>query len=190
MKLFLINQRSRFPHHLQALKQKSVMPYDRSELQEKVTHFPVETTLSLQELNTDFLFDYAIFPEHILSCYPEWIHENRSMQVGDTIVQQICLPPVSSVSIKAIFGVRICEIINEPKRIGFSYETLEGHAERGVSTFVLEQSGEKPTFAIHTFSSPGNRITRLIAAVFTVPYQAYCTRAAGKNVVKQLEALR
>jgi uncharacterized protein (UPF0548 family) len=187
MRLFLTNQESRFPHHLQALKKENVMSYDRAGLKEKVTRFSLETTITLQELNTDFLFDYQLFPEPILIGYGDWKQQGRPMKTGDTIVQQAHLPPLKRGSVKIIFGVRISEIIREPVRIGFSYETLEGHVECGISTFLLEQADGKIVFSIHTFSKPGNVWTRLVASIFTVPYQAYCTRAAGRRVIRQLQ---
>jgi hypothetical protein len=36
-------------------------------------------------------------------------------------------------------GVRIKEIIDDKDCKGFSYETLQGHVEKGISTFIVEQ---------------------------------------------------
>jgi hypothetical protein len=188
MNICLTDQGRRFSKHLKALKQKNGMPYNHLELREKITRFSLETNVDLEKLNTDFLFGYHLFPGHILNGFPEWKAENRSIRIGDTIVQQAHLPPLRRLSVKMIFGVRICAVINEPARIGFSYETLEGHAERGISTFLLEQADGQIVFSIHTFSKPGNLLTRLVGAIFTVPYQAYCTRVAGRHVIRQLKS--
>jgi uncharacterized protein (UPF0548 family) len=111
------------------------------------------------------------------------------MQIGDTIVQQAFIPPFQHVSQKIIFGVRINDIINEPTRIGFSYETLNGHVEKGVSIFTIEQSADRKTiFKVHTFSQPGSLLTKLVGPIFSVPYQTFCTRQGLSNVKRQLES--
>lgn len=189
MQLFLFDQRKRFLQHLSTWKGKQAMPYDRAQLQEKETVFPIGATIPIDALDSRILFDYRIFPEHILSALTQWQAEDRAIQVGDTIVQQAYLPPWKHLSVKVLFGVRIREIIDGPERIGFSYETLEGHVERGISTFTIELREGAPVFVIHTFSEPGNRLTRSVGAVFTVPYQRFCTRAAGKHVTEQLERM-
>jgi hypothetical protein len=185
MRLFLSDQRPRFAQHLKKLRSAAVMPYDRAQLVEKETVFPLETGVSFEEPDTSVLFDYCIFPEFILSALPQWSAEGRKMEPGDTILQQAYLPPLKRFSLKALFGVRICAIIDEPERKGFSYETLEGHVECGISTFTLERRNGKPVFVIHTFSRPGNPLMRLVGFL-AVPYQAFCTKAAGKHVQRQL----
>lgn len=120
-----------------------------------------------------------------MSYYSQWKDENRNMKFGDTIVQQIFIPPIQSFSQKIIFGVRINEIINEVNRKGFSYETLNGHVEKGISTFTIEELENKIFFKIHTFSKPGHLISRIAGPIFSIPYQTYCTKKALKYVSKQ-----
>ena len=115
----------------------------------------------------------------------QWDSENRVMQVGDTIVQQVYLPPWKKFSQKIVFGVRINRIIDEPFKKGFSYETLDGHVEKGLSIFTFELENGNPIFKIETFSKPGNILTRLLGPIFSIPYQTYCTHAALKNVLFQ-----
>jgi Domain of unknown function (DUF1990) len=187
MKIYLFDQTKKFTKHLAFFKSKPVMPYDRSLLPENVTTVVVHTNLRLDQLDLGFLFDYQIFPERILNYCTQWASENRSMRIGDTIAQQTFVPPVKWLSQKIVFGVRIQAIIDEPDRKGFSYETLEGHAEKGISTFTVEQSQGKIIFKIHTYSAPGNLLSRLMGPIFTRPYQAYCTKAAVNRVRQQLE---
>lgn len=187
MKLFLTNQTAKFREHLMELKSMPVMHYDKTRLKEKTTSVVIDTTKSLEELDLNFLFQYQIFPEHIMANLGEWMLENRSMQVGDTILQQAYLPPINFFSQKILFGVRINALINEPTRKGFSYETLEGHVEKGISTFTVEEQQGQIRFIIHTFSTPGNFLTKLVGPIFSVPYQTYCTKAALKAVKKRLE---
>jgi hypothetical protein len=164
------------------------MQYERSALTEKNTVIPIDTTKEFQQLNTHFFFSYKIFPTNIMTSLTQWIIEKREMQIGDTIVQQAFIPPFRNFSQKIIFGVRVNAIINEPTRIGFSYETLAGHVEKGVSIFTIEKTADQTTtFKVRTFSQQGNLLTRLAGPIFSVPYQAYCTRQGLLNVKRQLE---
>lgn len=188
MKVYLSDQSKNLPQHLASLQTQGVRKYDKAKLVEKRTFITIETTKELDELKTDFFFDYHLFPTHILTHLAQWTVENRKMRIGDTIAQQAYLPPFRHFSQKIIFGVRVNDIIHEPTRIGFSYETLEGHVETGVSTFTIEKTKEQGIiFCIHTFSRPGNLLTQLVGPIFSVPYQTYCTRQGLLNVKRQIE---
>lgn len=163
------------------------MSYEKSHLLEKISSIEIPNYHSLEELDLSFFFDYRIFPENILSAYTQWQDEQRRMQAGDTILQQIYLPPIPKFSQKVLFGVRIKEVITEEKRVGFSYETLKGHVECGISYFLLEEQDGKVIFKIQTFSKPGNFFTRLLGPVFSIPYQTYCTQKVLKNVKRIIE---
>lgn len=163
------------------------MDYNKTQLKEKITTIEINTSKDIDQLNLDFLFDYHVFPENILTFKTQWADENRKMQIGDTIAQQVYFPPTKMFSQKLIFGVRINEIINEADRVGFSYETLEGHVEKGVSTFMVEQLNNQLIFKIQTYSKPGNFLTKLMGPIFSVPYQSFCTKKALENVKRQIE---
>lgn len=187
MKIYLTNQKNMFKQHLDFLKTKRVMDYDKTRLKEKITTIYIETNKNFDQLNLDFLFDYQIFPDKIMSFKSEWNDENRKMKIGDTIAQQVYIPPTKKFSQKIIFGVRINEIIDQANRKGFSYETLEGHVEKGISSFTVEQLDNKLIFKVQTYSTPGNILTKLVGPFFSVPYQSFCTKSALKNVKRQLE---
>lgn len=187
MKLFLTNQTSKFKEHLDGLKTKKVMFYELKNLKEKTTSIDLDSKQKIEGLNLDFLFAYQIFPDFIMTYLTQWESENRKMQVGDTILQQVYLPPIKKFSQKVIFGVRICKIIDEENKKGFSYETLEGHVEKGISTFTIETFEDKLIFKIHTFSNPGNFLTKLLGPIISVPYQTYCTKSALKNVKNKIQ---
>ena len=187
MKIYLLEQKNKFKKHLDFLKMKLVMNYDKSKLTEKNTTININTTKKIDELNLDFLFDYQIFPDNIMTYKTQWKDENRKIKIGDTIAQQVYLPPIKTFSQKIIFGVRINEIINQADKRGFSYETLEGHVEKGVSTFTVEQLGTNIVFKVQTYSTPGNFLTKILGPIFSVPYQTFCTNAALKNVKRQIE---
>ncbi|WP_207427621.1 DUF1990 family protein [Pedobacter sp. SYSU D00535] len=122
-----------------------------------------------------------------MSFKTEWGYFGREMRVGDTIVQQAYIPPFRTFSQKIIFGVRIKQVINEVGKKGFSYETLEGHVEKGISIFTIEEIEKQLSFKIETFSTPGNFLTKLLGPIISVPYQTFCTRAALENVKRQIE---
>ena len=187
MKIYLTDQKNKFKQHLDFLKDKKVMDYDKSRLTEKITTIDIETTKNFNQLNLGFLFDYNIFPDNIMTFKNQWSDENRKMKIDDTIAQQVYIPPTKTFSQKIIFGVRINEIIDQADKKGFSYETLEGHVEKGVSSFTVEKVDDKIVFKIKTYSTAGNILTKLLGPIFSVPYQTFCTKTALKNVKRQLE---
>ena len=188
MKIYIKNQQEKFKQHLAFFKNQSVMLYDKNELKEKTTTVTIDSDKTIDQLDLDFLFDYKLFPDNIISALCEWEDEKRSMKIGDTIVQQAFLPPTKKLSQKVIFGVRINEIIDEPTKKGYSYETLVGHVEKGLSIFTVENLGADLIFKIHTFSMPGSFMMRLVGPLFSVPYQTFCTKKCLTNVKMQLEA--
>ena len=186
MKIYLSDQRKHLQQHLESLKKQSAIIYQKHRLKEKVTSITINTNKTLEDL--DFFWDYRIFPENIMTHQTQWAEEKRTMKIGDTIVQQAYLPPSKQCSLKMVFGVRIKQIIKEENRIGFSYETLNGHVEMGESFFTIEKIKEDTMiFKIHTFSKPGSLLTRAFGPIFAVPYQTFCTAQALKHVKKQLK---
>ena len=61
------------------------MDYDKSWLTEKISTIEINTTKKIDQLNLDFLFEYQIFPDNIMTFKNEWTDQNRKMQIGDTI---------------------------------------------------------------------------------------------------------
>lgn len=188
MKIYFSNQEKHFNKHLTDLKSKKVMQFDLKNLVEKTSEIGIDTHLNLSQFNLDFFFDYYIFPRKIMLFKTQWKSENRTMKIGDTILQQVFLPPIPKCSQKIIFGVRIKEVFDTENRKGFSYETLDGHVEKGISTFILEEEKGTMKFKIQTHSSPGNLLSKLVGPIFSVPYQTYCTKLALRNVKRQIEA--
>ena len=187
MKIYLTNQAANFDELLKELTTKPTMAFNKTNLSEKTTTIDVQTEKALRDVDLDFLFDYKIFPPNIMAFLTQWAQENRKMKIGDTILQQAFIPPTKSLSQKIIFGVRINNIIDEDDRKGFSYVTIDGHVEKGESTFTIEEGGTGLIFKIRTFSEPGNLLTKLVGPFFTIPYQTYCTRMALRNVKGQIE---
>jgi uncharacterized protein (UPF0548 family) len=183
MDLYLTDQSKKFTMHLEHLCEKSILPYEKNKLKDKVSTIELSTTKNYENLDLDPLFNYQIFPHAIMTSFTQWQAEQRTLNVGDNIIQQVVIPPSEYFSLKLIFGVRIKEIINEATRKGFSYETLEGHVEKGISTFTIEKAADnKIVFVIHTLSEPANTLSKLTAPLFALPYQNFCTRRALQNV--------
>jgi hypothetical protein len=146
VRIYLTDQKRNFKEHLDSLKSKKVMDYDVSQLTNNISTIEIDTTKKIDQLNLDFLFDYQIFPDNIMTFKNEWTDQSRKMKIGDTIAQQVYIPPTRTFSQKIIFGVRINKIIDQADKKGFSYETLEGHVEKGVSIFTVEQLNNKIVF--------------------------------------------
>ena len=187
MKIYLNDQRNNLKKHLELLGGKKVMVYDKSRLPEKISTIELNTIRSFDQLDLSFLFEYNIFPEYIMTYLTQWGEEDRIIKLGDNIVQQVYLPPTKIFSQKIIFGVRINEIIDQVDKKGFSYETLDGHVEKGISTFTIEKLNNKFIFKIQTYSEPGNILTKLLGPIFSVPYQTFCTKKALENIKRQIE---
>ena len=111
---------------------------------------------------------------------PQWIRESRAMRIGDIIVQRAVLPPIGF-GLCAEFAVRISALISEPSKLGFAYDTLAGHLERGLSEFYFEDRAGQLLFVIHTYSEPAHWLSRL-GRPFSLEYQKWCTRQALKHV--------
>lgn len=148
---------------------------------EHTTSVPLNVAGPVRHWRTDFLFDYDVFPKHILRFDAEWLSAGRTMAVGDVIVQRTLMPPVGF-GLCIEFAVRICALWDEEERRGFAYETLAGHVESGVSEFCFEEKAGEVVFTIRTRSRPSHWTARLAGPVFTLPYQAWCTRRAVAHV--------
>jgi uncharacterized protein (UPF0548 family) len=155
---------------------------DASSLPEKTSSIALNVPGPISQWHTDSLFDYDVFPSTIIRYQAEWRTEGRKMRVGDLILQRAMVPPLLGFGLCLEFAVRISRLIEEEKRLGFAYETLTGHAERGISEFYFEECDGSLHFTIHTHSEPGHWTSRLGKHIATLPYQAWCTRRALNHV--------
>ncbi|MDF3056650.1 MAG: hypothetical protein K0R17_865 [Rariglobus sp.] len=148
---------------------------------EHTTSVALNVAGPIKQWRMEFLFGYAIFPPNIMRFDAEWTNAGRKMAVGDVIIQRTMMPPVGfGVCIE--FAVRVCALFDDEKRLGFAYETLSGHPESGVSEFYFEEREGDVFFTIHTRSQPSHWTARFASCVFTLPYQAWCTRRAAAQV--------
>lgn len=185
MKVFLTPQHSSYATHLQWAKNLPVVPYSSDAVVHKISSINIKGHTTLATIDARPLFEYRIFPPNILHAYCQWHDEGRDMQPGDVIVQEIYLPPLPKLSSKNIAAVRVKEVFNSDDCVGFSYETLMGHVEKGISSFKLKRENGVVKFEIETWSAP-NGILLSLFAPFARLYQAYCTRQALESMVNQL----
>ena len=177
MKVYLTEQEPHFRYHLEELKSKSIIPYNINSLNHKVNSKTISINSDLSLVNNISFFDYNLFPKNILKAYPQWRNENRKMQINDTIVQEIYVPPVNGLSLKILTGVRIKDIFLSDAVKGYSYETLHGHIEKGISIFKITTDRNIVSFTIETYSKPAISVVNIFSH-FTSKYQDYCTTQA------------
>jgi len=67
MRIYLSDQSYKFKQHLDFLKDKKILDYDKSRLTEKLTTIDIKTNKNFDQLNLGFLFDYKIFPDNIMT---------------------------------------------------------------------------------------------------------------------------
>jgi uncharacterized protein (UPF0548 family) len=62
--------------------------------------------------------------------------------------------------------VRVVYVVDEPRRRGFAYGTLQGHPERGEEAFVVEhRDDDTVVFTLTAFSRPDWRIVRVAGPI-------------------------
>ncbi|MCT1438376.1 DUF1990 family protein [Brachybacterium paraconglomeratum] len=72
---------------------------------------------------------------------------------------------------------RVIELIDEPKRRGFTYATLPGHPESGVERFLLERGHDETLrFSVTAVSAPGSLPTRLARPLARAIQEAFTRR--------------
>lgn len=152
-------------------------------LVEKTASIDLQRSGPISGYRTDFLFDYDIFPRYIMRPETEWRREGRNMRCGDVIVQQVFVPPLGF-GVGLEFAVRISAIFGDDKKLGFAYETLRGHIEKGTSEFYLEQKAGGLFFTIHTRSKPSHWAARLSRPI-AIQYQKWCTTRALHHVKRR-----
>jgi Domain of unknown function (DUF1990) len=155
-------------------------------LPERTSEIALGYASPIRSYRTDFLFAYDVFPRSLMRTEPQWMREGRAMRVGDIIVQRAVLPPIGF-GLCAEFAVRISTLISEPSKLGFGYETLAGHLERGLSEFYFEERAGTLFFTIHTYSEPAHWLSRL-GTPFSLAYQKWCTQQALKHVKRRFQS--
>ena len=81
-------------------------------------------------------------------------------------------------------GVRVKGIFKQDDLTGFSYETLKGHIEKGVSSFQVSKTNGSINFTVHTYSKAYNILLDLLSPLFSSPYKDYCNSKALQRMTQ------
>jgi uncharacterized protein (UPF0548 family) len=124
----------------------------------------------------DRLLTYQVFPPSLMRAHI--CSDDGRLHEGTTVVQRVALGPFTLEA-----GVRVIRVWHhedtEYVETGFTYATLAGHPERGISTFRLRRQadGASIDFLIDVRSQPGSWLTHLARPV-TRRFQVRATEAA------------
>jgi len=134
-----------------------------------------ESPLARFQRATDRLWSYDIFPPGLMR--PTVCSEDGRVKLGAVIVQRVRL---GLVVIEA--AVRVIDVwtTEAEDAAGFTYVTLAGHPEMGVSSFWVSRIGDEVGFRIKARSRPGTLLTRIGRPVSRY-FQRAATRAALRH---------
>jgi uncharacterized protein (UPF0548 family) len=124
----------------------------------------------------DRLLTYQVFPPRLMRAH--LCSDGGHIHEGTTIVQRVAIGPLTLEA-----GVRVIRVWHhedaEGEETGFTYATLQGHPERGISTFRLRRRTDPPSIdlLIDVRSRPGSWLTRLARPVAR-RFQIRATEAA------------
>ena len=129
--------------------------------------------------------DFAIYRNAMLAydIFPATRMEKKinsadgRIQLDAVIVQRAFVGPFA-----LEMAVRVTEIIDEPHRFGFVYETLEGHAERGRERFLMREDPGGFTMVIEAWSTPGWLVARSVA-----PFSRFVQKRATREALEHME---
>ena len=82
-----------------------------------------------------------------------------SLEVGTSLLVVLHVGPVS-----VVVPDRIVAVVDEPRRFGFAYGTLEGHQERGEESFVVEHLDDDRVVATIGLDARAATISARLAA--------------------------
>jgi len=110
----------------------------------------------LFETAVDRLMHYDFYPPAVLVHTSDFIREQRRLQPGDRIAQQIRILP-------GLLAARVINMVTrvfyEPDRAGFSYVTTEAHFEIGEWTAAIVRKKDASIWlVVQAVSKPGPRV--------------------------------
>ncbi|WP_291429716.1 DUF1990 domain-containing protein [Deinococcus sp.] len=96
----------------------------------------------------------------------------------------VCLQASRTSPVCVVFGCRVTQVIDEPRRWGFTYVTLPGHPVRGHELFLVEwHADDRVSFTLRTVSRPGLPLTRLAR-----PVAEWAQRLGGRRYLRAMRA--
>lgn len=106
------------------------------------------------------LLRYHIFPPHrmrSLVCTPDC-----KVRTGAIVIQRVFLGPIAIEMAVRVLSVWDKHDAPGMRSVGFSYATLEGHAERGTAAFeLIDRAAAELELRIETWSAPGSLLFRV-----------------------------
>lgn len=145
----------------------------------RVVGVPGQSAHDLYRRTVDRLWSYDIFPPDLMRS--TLCSDDVLVREGVVIVQRV---KVGFVVMEA--AVRVVRVWHDgsidAEESGFTYATVRGHPEMGVSSFWVSRSGEVVEFHIEARSQPGTLLTRLGSPVSRA-FQRAATRAALRHVI-------
>jgi uncharacterized protein (UPF0548 family) len=84
--------------------------------------------------------------------FPPWVHVEPKVPIEEGQVLGVL---VNALGVWFRNAARIVYVIDEPRRFGFAYGTLPGHAESGEERFVVEHlEDDSVWYDVRAFSRP------------------------------------
>jgi uncharacterized protein (UPF0548 family) len=131
---------------------------------------------------TDEVLQFKIFPPNRMRAFVD--SPNNHVAPGVTILQGVYFGPF-----RLEMADRVIEVLkgknDKEQWAGFTYATLEGHAEQGLETFLISwnKATSKVFFSMEAWSRPGLWLTRL----FT-PLARRVQKKATREVLEFMES--
>jgi uncharacterized protein (UPF0548 family) len=103
---------------------------------------------------------YRVFPPHRMKAFVD--SPGGKVVPGATILQGVYVGPFRLQMADRVLEVKEGENSGE-QWAGFTYGTLQGHAEKGIETFrvALDKASSKVSWSMEAWSEPGHWLTRL-----------------------------
>ena len=120
---------------------------------------------------------YDVFPPAM----GERVVAREPLQLGDAVGLYYRFP---GSFLRMFFASRVTEIVEEPFRRGFAYQTLAGHPEQGEELFYVEKDERSGAvvFGLRAWSRPSRALVRLFA-----PLARMLQWQAGKSALDYTE---
>ncbi len=93
------------------------------------------------------------------------------LRVGSTLLVVLPVGPVS-----IVVPDRVVAVVDEPRRFGFAYGTLDGHQERGEESFVVEHLADDRVVATVAVDATAVTVAARLAAPGVVVFQRIAVR--------------
>ena len=115
-----------------------------------------DVTGKLYRTASKLLMQYQFYPEDVLTHVSDFDVFERPIQVGDRIVQRVhVFQLLGKPILDVITMTEVVQVIDEPRRCGFTYATVDKHVEQGEWTAVLEwQQNGDVIFTMDAVSRP------------------------------------